>query len=84
MRRGRTPHPDDPDTRPPRQGFLSLVPRRSLWKVAALLLLLAGVLYFQRRADRVAREMTKVINLSPPGAGAAPASHAPASRPPGP
>jgi hypothetical protein len=75
--RGRTPHPDVPDAELPRQSLLSLVPRRSLWKVAALLLLLAGVLYFQRRADRVAREMTKVINLSPPAARTAPAAPAP-------
>jgi hypothetical protein len=75
--RGKTPNPDVHAAEPPRDSFLSLIPRRSLWKVAALLLLLLGVVYFRRRADRVAREMTKVINLQPSGS-------APAPRPPAP
>lgn len=73
-----TPPSDDPDAPLPRQKFLQMLPRRSLYKIAALLALLAAVIYFQRRAERVVRQMTNVISperaAAPAPAGSSPSA----------
>jgi hypothetical protein len=59
------PDRDDPI---PRQSLLAFVPRRSLVKVVFLLLLLGTIVFFQRRADRLAQFMTNTLAPAPPPA----------------
>jgi hypothetical protein len=59
------PDQDDPI---PHQRLLALIPKRSLVKVVFLLLLLATIVFFQRRADLLAQFMTNALAPTPPPA----------------
>ena len=48
----------DPDSdQIPRQSWLALLPRRSLWKALAMLLMLLVIVLLQRRTDLLVRHL---------------------------
>jgi hypothetical protein len=59
-----TAPPDDDSI--PHQSLWALIPRRSLVKVAFLLALLLVIVFFQRRAELVARHMTGALAPATP------------------
>jgi hypothetical protein len=72
----RMPASADVDAPIPRQSWLALIPRRSLWKALAMVLLLVLILFLQRRAGVVVRHMGQ---LAPVAGGQSPSAAAPAA-----
>ena len=80
-----------PDLPPPefiaRDRWYTLLPKRSLGKVVALLILLAGVIYFRARAGRVVGLLGQSAGVAPssassrPGGAGAPHQSVPSSPP---
>jgi hypothetical protein len=54
------------DEEKPRRGFLANLPRGSVGRVFLLLMLLATVVYLQRRSGDIAGCANKTFNLPPP------------------
>ena len=49
----------------PRLGFFQLVPKRSLVKIAMLLLVLAGIILIQRRSATVVKQISDIVMPQP-------------------
>lgn len=62
------------DEEKPRQGFWANLPRGSVGRILLLLMLLATVVYLQRRSGEIAGCANKTFNLPPPrSSGSSPA-----------
>jgi hypothetical protein len=59
-------HPNDEE--PPRRGLWANLPRGSVGRVVLLFLLLATVVYLQRRSGEIAGCASRAFNLPPPPA----------------
>ena len=59
-------HHPNPDDEIPRQGFLSTLPKQSLYRVVLLLAMLAGILYLRQRTGSIAGCMADAFRVSPP------------------
>jgi hypothetical protein len=65
------------DEEKPKRGFWATVPRGSVGRVTFLLLLLATVVYLQRRSGEIAGCASRAFNLPPPpSTGTAPVNRA--------
>ena len=57
----------NPDDEIPRQGFMSTMPKQSLYRVVLLIAMLAGILYLRQRTGSIAGCMADAFRVSPPG-----------------
>jgi hypothetical protein len=64
------------DETQPKRGFWATVPRGSFGRVTFLLLLLATVVYLQRRSGEIAGCASRAFNLPPPPSTTAPVNRA--------
>ena len=60
-------HLPNPDDEIPRQGFLSTMPKQSLYRVVLLIAMLAGILYLRQRTGSIAGCMADAFRVSPAG-----------------
>jgi hypothetical protein len=56
----------EPDLRPPRDSFWTLIPRRSVMSVVVLLLILVAVIVLRQRAGSLARGFGEALLGTPP------------------
>jgi hypothetical protein len=62
-----------PEEEIPRQGVLSAIPKRSVYRVLVLLAALAGIIYLRQRTGSIASCMSDAFHVLPPATPGAPA-----------
>jgi hypothetical protein len=77
----------DRDDQIPRQRWFALIPRGSLWKALAMVLMLVVIVFLQRRAEVVVRQLGQLAPApvsAPNGSAAAPGARLRLASPPSP